>query len=383
MRLIVVWAGGVAASLLGIACSLIYSGSDYSGSTAPLNGNGVPADALARVFVLFGHRDAPPEMTEWYDDQVADVIYADVRGSGVLDPWRHANPTPVVGSFRAGVVDGALVAFGIGPGGTACPSVVRAPLAADGVGEWSLFVGTTLPTTPSYPIVAFSGAAGYVLGGTVDLSADGGSSSQPVPEVYYTPIDPATGDLGANQTTTPLARLRTSVASLVHGSTLYLIGGYDSAVGQVPTVERTTIAADGSLGAFQQLADLPDGEGGLYAVEHPTLCAGEGHLFVVGGELGGARSDVVLHAAIQPDGTLGAWTVNTSMPGAHFSGGCFVAGSRLYVLGGDGSTARKDTVVMTSIGADGSLDPAWDTTSNPKLPFARSGFTLVAMPNNG
>jgi hypothetical protein len=90
---------------------------------------------------------------------------------------------------------------------------------------------------------------------------------------------------------------------------------------------------------------------------------------------------VVLHAAVGADGKLGAWTVVTSMPSTHYNGGCFVAGGRLYVLGGEGATTRKDTVIMTSIAQDGTLDANWDTTSNPKLPFARSGFAVVAVPN--
>jgi hypothetical protein len=368
---------------LGIACSLVYSSSDYSGASTALGANGIPADAFARVFVLFGDRDQPPEIAECYDTKVADVLYTDVRGTGVLDPWRHANPTPVVGVFRGAVVNDALVAFGLGPDESSSPAVVRAPITADGVGEWSVFLGDALSGGPANPMLAFGGPAGYLLGGTVDLSADGGSCSQPVADSQYVPVDPATGDPGTTKPATPLSTLRSYVSTVAYGSTLYLIGGYDPSIGPLPTVEMAPIASDGSLGAYQKLADLPDGEGGTYDIESPSVCAGEGHLFVVGGDLGGDRSDVVLGSAIQPDGTLGPWAVFTSMPGTHYNGGCFVAGSRLYVLGGEGTTARKDTVMATTIAEDGSLATTWDTTSNPPLPFARSGFTVLTLPNNG
>jgi hypothetical protein len=88
----------------------------------------------------------------------------------------------------------------------------------------------------------------------------------------------------------------------------------------------------------------------------------------------GVSVSTVYTAPINANGTLGAWTTGTSLPGAIRGGQAFVTNSRVYYCGGL-TTATVATVYTAPINADGTLG-AW-TTSTPLPSAQRQQQSLV------
>ncbi|MDK2972877.1 MAG: hypothetical protein PWP23_2632 [Candidatus Sumerlaeota bacterium] len=97
----------------------------------------------------------------------------------------------------------------------------------------------------------------------------------------------------------------------------------------------------------------------------------DGRIYVGPGDwnVDGSRStaDVVIHADINPDGTLGAWTFSDVFPVPEGQAICATAlvdfgggNAYYYVLGGTGS--GTDRVLVSKIQANGTLGP-WSTTT--------------------
>ena len=79
---------------------------------------------------------------------------------------------------------------------------------------------------------------------------------------------------------------------------------------------------------------------------------------------------------INADGTLGDWQTVTKLPSPLHDFAFVAFKGRLYVAGGVGAAARSNEVLSATINSDGTLG-AWDA-SNAKLPGARSDFVALA-----
>ena len=130
-----------------------------------------------------------------------------------------------------------------------------------------------------------------------------------------------------------------SMNSVIHNDTLYVVGGR---IKQPNTVAATTavyyagIGPDGALGEWLQTTSLPEPLFGHAVVATDT------HMYVLGGfrtDTGHPRSNV-WRAAFQADGTLGAWEAMKNMPEARNFTRAVVVDNRVYVVGGyqDGGT---------------------------------------------
>jgi hypothetical protein len=90
--------------------------------------------------------------------------------------------------------------------------------------------------------------------------------------------------------------------SAVIGHALYILGG-NGRDGSLSSVERATINADGSLGAF---ATMPGSNLTTIRRAHTSVVIG-GHLYIVGG-FGNALLNSIEQATIAADGTLGPFS---------------------------------------------------------------------------
>ena len=114
---------------------------------------------------------------------------------------------------------------------------------------------------------------------------------------------------------------------------LYVVGGIDSSGTTVNTVLYSKVALDGSNGPWQSATPLP------VALHSASAVVFRGFLYVMGGASGtNAPSASAWRAAVNPDGTLGAWQSMASLPSGASYQGLVNFGPYLYAVGGDANS---------------------------------------------
>jgi hypothetical protein len=162
---------------------------------------------------------------------------------------------------------------------------------------------------------------------------------------------------------------------------IYLAGGADGALVPRATVHRTAIDGLGGIGPWMSLPDLPDERafhGCALATPYNALIdtTVAGHLYVVGGiDSSGTAKRTVFRAPVNLDRSLGAWSETVPLPDSLHSMGVTVFRSWMYVAGGaSGGDEPRSAVYRARIQPDGSLGP-WE--SQLSLPEGRA-YTQLA-----
>lgn len=246
-------------------------------------------------------------------------------------------------------------------------SIERAPVAADGsLGSWE--DAGVLPARTAGSTVAQVGRIVVVAGGY-----------RPGPRLSKDTEWGALGDDGAFVAWVAgpqLSVTRFHAASATHGDSVYVAGGLTgNNTVNTDVVERSVVDPVTGPGAWQVVTPLPQPRSHHAMVEHG------GALYVIGGLTGnpsGAYTDrlEVLRASIAADGTLGAWEVVSMLPAAVGTHAAFVFANRLYVAAGVQGMTTLDKVRRAEFLDGGALGP-WEDA--PPLPFARAHVHHVAV----
>lgn len=157
------------------------------------------------------------------------------------------------------------------------------------------------------------------------------------------------------------------------GGFLYVLGGLTTLVPAASTATYSaSLGADGSVGAWTAQAVLPAGTGFGSAVVVGTK------VYVAGGQSSGVLTSAVYSATLNADGTIGAWSAETSLPRA-LSGGkmIYINGWLLYTGGTDGTVVRPE--VWGAYVAGGTSIQAW--VPFPNLPSPITSHSAVAAGN--
>jgi N-acetylneuraminic acid mutarotase len=208
----------------------------------------------------------------------------------------------------------------------------------------------------------------YALGGI--------GTSGPLSNVEQASIN-ADGSLGPFATVPGINLVtgRQAHTTTVLGNYLYVIGGFGNS--SLDSVERATIAPDGSLGPFSTVSDvaLTTARRG-----HTSAVIGN-HLYILGG-FGSNVLNTVEQAIINVDGSLGPFATvpDVTLVTARYGHTTAVIGNYVYVLGGTGSNGSLQTVERANINGDGSLRP-FALVSGATLMSARSGHTTAVAGN--
>ncbi|MBA2540432.1 MAG: hypothetical protein H0V17_12400 [Deltaproteobacteria bacterium] len=155
--------------------------------------------------------------------------------------------------------------------------------------------------------------------------------------------------------------------SAVIGSYLYTFGG--NTLEGAMTVERSPILASGSLGMAQQVLGVSFG---LNPRAYHAMATTASSVYIAGGSLSSTTFDDVLRAPINPDGTVGQLVAAGTMTRPRAGAGMFVAGNFLYLIGGRANNTATATVERAAINADGSLGAFED--AGVSISTARSSF---------
>lgn len=212
----------------------------------------------------------------------------------------------------------------------------------------------------------------YVIGGC--NSTNGSAALGTIEQATIT-----NGNLGSFTTLgSSLNVARSGHAAMIVGGYLYVVGGHDGS-GAIGSVERAVINPDGTIGAFSLVTGSP-----LLAprYDHVGLVSGN-TLYVLGGSNGASSLNTIEQATISADGTIGSFTtvggmnLNTARSGA----GCVVMGSSLYLIGGSNGGTTLSSVEQATLNADGTINGAGFSLGGVSLAGARAGIQAVVCGN--
>jgi hypothetical protein len=279
--------------------------------------------------VFFAAADGTPiqaviadTVNDWTDAYVVTTV-----------PAGTANASQITVQTATGT--SSAVAFNLISGSTFSPSTITwtqtsaLPQSLQGLG--AVFV-------PSANVAANPANYVFVVGGAAD------QTNVATTAVYRAQAQQSGGLAAWGAATNPLPVARayhaTAAASAYTAALdtttteayLYAIGGIDATGATVNTVYYSKIALDGSNGAWQTTIPLP------VALHSASAVAFRGFLYIAGGADGqNAPTSSAWRAAVNADGTLGAWQTITTLPGGAAYQSLVNFGPYLYAVGGDGS----------------------------------------------
>jgi hypothetical protein len=368
--------GGAVAGALAPSCALTFSPGDYVGvgrgdaaGERYVAADGRPGPAGANLYVLAGARDPTVDIAGVPTD-MSDVWLGSIDAKGNVHGWTYAQPAPYRGAaYPFTVIDDRLYVVGY-PNGIR--SVEFADFKSGLNATWRGVKVDKPPYSDGYAEV-FAGSSLLGLGGGAQVPADGGGSELRRDDGVYVIHFDATGAFqpSVKSSTTLPAPLR-YMSMLAYKTFVYMIGGEGEAGSLVHVARSDPTAGVAPFVATTEIVNPVTTQS--YSPPGPILCAADGRFWIIGG----TNTDIVLGSAInEGDGSLGPWKAETKLPGPLRDAGCFILGGALYLVGGIGPTSRTDSILRAPINADGSLGD-WDANTGDKLPAPRS--SIVAIP---
>lgn len=139
---------------------------------------------------------------------------------------------------------------------------------------------------------------------------------------------------------------------------LYVLGGISQAGSPVSTVWRAPVGLDRSVGGWTIENSLPA------PLHSMGVAVFRSWLFVVGGATSGNQAvTTVYRARIEPDGSLGSWESQPSLPAPSAYGTLLQFAGALYMVGGDAGTTLPGSAANTATLSDAIFTAALDLRS--------------------
>jgi hypothetical protein len=279
------------------------------------------------------------------------------QGPTDLGPWRYTSSMVFPRAAGSAVICGEYIYFiGGSDTSTVYNTVERAKINSDGtLGKWVLESDTLLIPVFGAAAVSKNGYI-YVIAGAVQLYNH-------TNVVQYTKANPD-GTLQPWQLTSPVLEARALYAFAEYQDYIYIMGGSLGSGDRLNSVEYARINPDGTLGNWSYTSSMQ-------AVRwQPSGEAHNGYVYVLGGADWGGATSTVEYAKINPDGSLGSWSYTSSMtvPRSDIPGRA-VLNDYLYAFGGvslEGGYGRHNTVEKALINPDGTLG-SWSLQSDTLL----------------
>lgn len=368
----------------GVGCAVTFGPGDYTGGGGDAGADvsasdvvtadgtttlpdGAPAPSGLHLLVVAGERDGA-------DPSTSDVWLAPIDAKGDVGVFQPLQPALFRGSLVTSTVAGGRLFIASRVAGR---SVQHVELDAGIAGSWK---GQAI-TSPSFSNFGqvFSGTSLLALGGSGSVSdGDGGSTFVIDDAIRITPFDAGGPDGGGFEAmTTSETKLPIGLQNpmtVEYKDFIYIVGGSSTAGDQASKVYVARRDAVKGVLPFAETTRVVNPQTNQpHTPSSPILCAAEGRMYLAGG----SSTDIVLTSAInETDGTLGAWKAATKLPGPLRSAGCAVWSGALHFIGGVGLTSRTDRIIRAPINPDGTLGE-WDLSSGEKLPAPRSSIVAI------
>lgn len=295
---------------------------------------------------------------------VAPVLY---YVNSATKPSGNSGSTVILEGYAFGDIQGdGQVLFSDGAGGTVSASI-------DNPDDWTnSFIVTTVPNgaeTGDIFVQTATGTSGTLIfkvtqSATFSPSVINWTSTTPLPfgvsghQSNYIPID----DGGA------IARY------------VLVTGGRDDAITR-SDANLAVIQAGGDIAAWSGTSALPDPtafHAVVVATPFNSKVNGDGYVYCIGGinEIGGQPTSMVYRAPINTDGSLGAWTLSSSLPTPLHSHGAVIFLSSIYVAGGATNDNEPVSLVYRAdIDSTGELS-AWQVMTSLGSGRSYHGLTV-------
>jgi N-acetylneuraminic acid mutarotase len=252
-------------------------------------------------------------------------------------------------------------------------------------GNTSSFNTSSTSISPRWGMgVPISNSYAFVLGGcSAGAPPNSCSSLQPKVQSFQMFNNdsgaPAGYSTSAQTYATDPSRLGAS--STVLNGYLYVAGGCTSATDCTTASNNVSYAAldaNGTVGAWTSTTALPA------ALAWGKLQVAGGSLYYIGGQDGSGAASANVYYATPSSGNISSWgTASSGLPAARTKLAAAVWNNRLYAVGGNNSAGSPTATVYVSpqLNSGGNIGSAWSTSST-SFSVARSGLTAVAYSNN-
>ncbi len=264
---------------------------------------------------------------------LSTILTAPVDSGGVIGTWAtDANSLPAALAYAAVLMtDHRVYLIGGHTGSASTAAVLTAEIDADGViGTWTTDANS-LPGPLHRSALVVTTDRVYLLGGFV-----GGTE---VGTVYTAAIN-SDGTLGSWSTATSLPVTRSSHAAFATESYVYLLMDYSDS-----SVYRAPINGDGTIGTWAAHSTV------LTWASSPLLTARE-KLWMIGGYRTSTIYSAVRTAAIDAAENLGSWGADASLPAAKVDSMVVATSSRVYAIGGSGTSPLNAVYYAAWSGGD-------------------------------
>ncbi len=238
------------------------------------------------------------------------TVFAPIAADGTVGSWSVGPtlPQPAAGGAVAVVGDAVLFSGGYRQGAVSPllsdqTNVMR--LLPDGTfSEW--IDGPEMSTTRFHHASIAVGESAYVTGGMT------GSNNTNTPSVQRS-VRGVDGSFGSFEELTPLPDMRSHHSIVAHDGALYISGGLrgnpSGSHESLSDVLRAPIEADGTIGTWELVGDLD-----VELSTHSSFVFA-GQLYVAGGIEGGSENvQRVRRAPFENDGSIGAWEEVAELP---------------------------------------------------------------------
>jgi len=304
------------------------------------------------LYILGGYNAA----STYYND----VQYARINNDGTVGTWIATSSFTTSRAALTTVVSNGYVYLmgGTNDLSTGMNNTQYAPITASGrLGTWT--TGSNLST--GYWAMGGATYNGYIYG----IGGRLGSNSYTT--VQYAQIDP-TGTATAYTTSgNTFTTTRVGAQTVATSGYLYVMGG-DNGGTPVNTIYKAPLNADGSIGTFASTTAFTTNRTFFAAV------ANNGYMYVLGGCSSAyascttaANNEATVYKSTinTANGTLGAWSAQTSFTTARYGLSAAVYNNYIYVMGGlNGSTFRNDIQYHAINQTNGNISGAWTTSAN-------------------
>lgn len=288
------------------------------------------------------------------------AFHAEILQDGLLGPWQSSPKPPKSMMWHSSAQGRDFV-------------VLLSGIARPEGGNLKLFIGTVvdgavrdftsspdlLPNRIHHGASLIHGDTLYVMGGET------GDQQPPSADIWRSTITATTYAPPALFASLPAPVSRMGMAE--GAGSVFLVGGITSSFASTASIVRARFAADGSLSKFQTQVSLPSARSYLAAAVHRSA------LLVVGGQ---QESDIgnVLTCPLDATGTVGPCSETAALPAPRSRHRALVHEGRLYVVGGRSDDGGRP-VYVGDLTDDGGIT-SWRTTS--ALPAAAI-FTTVML----
>ena len=281
-----------------------------------------------RVYLLGG----------WLNNTTSTVYTAPINPNGTLGAWVTSTPLPIaLWGAQAIVTNNRVYLLGGIINGVYSSAVYTAPINPDGtLGSW--VIDTPLPGTITNSQAIITNNRVYLLGGATNNGAYSSS-------VYTASIN-IDGTLSTWTINAPLPVTISHSQAIVTNNRVYLLGGY---INGVDSVYTTIINPDGTLGAWVTDTPLPNN------IKMSQAIVTNNRVYLIGGNFYKSGASIVYTATINPDGTLGAWVIDTPLPVVISHSQAVVTSNRVYLLGGHINNTQSNAIYTAPINTDGTL----------------------------